>query len=250
MTARTLTTAALATLVVSPALSGCTAWMRDADFYAEELEALVETRTESVELCYDRYLEAEAEDAKGEVVVEFEVAEKTGALEKVSVVSADAPAPSGLAECVTAELDGLALDPPDANRAQATFTWNFAPGSRKKQAADPFGATKKGVLDCYSRHLAEVDREAQGTLTIDYAMNPETGAVSTIEVVADQTTAPEAVVECATEALMASAIPADKVEERNAQGRRTFTLRFEPYQVPEAAPAKAEAAPADTQAEG
>jgi hypothetical protein len=34
-----------------------------------------------------------------------------------------------LSQCVLRAMDGVALNPPDKKEAQATFSWNFAPGA-------------------------------------------------------------------------------------------------------------------------
>ncbi|PRQ03677.1 hypothetical protein ENSA5_13700 [Enhygromyxa salina] len=211
-------------------LSGCVMWMREPEFYTEELSELLEQRSEAIEACYDRFLSEEDPKAQGEVVVNFEVEAKTGELTNIEV-SPDSPkTPEALARCVTDELDTLALDPPDVKRAEATFTWAFVLGSQKRPPADPFAGAQEAVLACYSDHLREVDREARGELVVDYALDPETGAVAKLELVSDATTAPAPVVECATAALESAHLDPAKLDERNQSGRRTFALRYTPHE--------------------
>jgi hypothetical protein len=211
-------------------LSGCVMWMREPAFYTAELTELLESRTEAMQACYDRVLEQQDPNAEGEVVASFDVLEDTGALANVTViegVGSKGEAPAALADCVTAELAQLELDPPDVNPAHATFTWQFTRGTQKLPPADPFGGAQAAVLSCYSTHLATVDREAKGVLVVDYAFDRESGAVARLDVIADATTAPAPVVECAKLALAGARLDPAKLDERNAAGRRSFTLRYQ-----------------------
>jgi hypothetical protein len=215
----------IVTLMGLFSLSGCVMWMREPAFYTAELTELLEGRTEAMQACYDRVLEQQDPKAQGEVVVEFDVLDDTGVLSNVAV---QGEAPAALAECVTAELAQLKLDPPDVNPAHATFTWQFTRGSQKLPPADPFRGAQPTVLSCYSTHLATVDREAEGVLVVDYAFDRESGAVARLDVIADATTAPAPVVECIKLALAAARLDPDKLDARNAAGRRSFTLRYQP----------------------
>jgi hypothetical protein len=204
-------------------------WMRDPEFYTRELTELLEDRSEAIEACYDRVLSAHDAEASGDVVVTFVVAADTGALTNIEVDREHSTVSEPLAACVTTELATLRLDPPDVNTGNATFTWQFRRGSQKRPPADPFAGAQAAVLSCYSTHLATVDREAKGELVIDYAFDRESGAIERLEVVAETTTAPAPVVECAKQALAASKLAPEKLDDRNAAGRRTFTLRYQPF---------------------
>lgn len=210
-------------------LSGCVMWQRDVDFYTTELTELLEDRSEAIASCYDRVLSDSDPEASGDVVVKFVVAAETGALTNIELDREHSTVPEPLASCVTTELAALKLDPPDVNSGQATFTWEFRRGSQKRPPADPFAGAQTAVLSCYSTHLATVDREAKGELVIDYAFDLESGEIERLEVVAEGTTAPAPVVECAKQALAAAKLAPDKLEDRNAAGRRTFTLRYQPF---------------------
>jgi hypothetical protein len=206
-------------------LSGCVLWMRDPDYYTAELTELLEGRTEAMAACYDRVLEQQDPNAQGELVVEFDVLEDTGALANLVVSKRDAP--DQLVACVTDELVQLRLDPPDQNPAHATFTWQFTRGPQKRPPADPFAGVQQNVLACYSTHLATVDREAKGELVIDYAFDQKSGTVTQLDVVAESTTAPAPVVECAKLALAGARLDPEKLDERNLAGRRSFALRYQ-----------------------
>ena len=208
---------------------GCVKWMRDADFYRDELtEVLEDQHAEPIEACYDRVLDQDP-TAKGAVVVNFEVEKQTGKLTAIAVDSAQTDAPAPVVACVTDELALTTLSPPDAKTGVANYRWEFAPGSRKRPPADPFAGAEAAVLGCYADHLAKVDREAQGVLVVDYAFDRANGTVSALEVVGEGTTAPAPVVACAEAALRSATIDPSKLEDRNAAGQRSFTLRFEPW---------------------
>jgi hypothetical protein len=220
-------TSMLALILAS--LSGCVLWMRDPEFYTRELTELLEDRSETIEACYDRVLSENDPEASGDVVVKFVVAADTGALTNIEVDREHSTVPEPLAACVTNELAALRLDPPDVNTGKATFSWQFRRGTQKPLPADPFAGAQAAVLSCYSTHLATVDREAKGELVIDYAFDRESGTIERLDVVAETTTAPAPVVECAKQALAASKLAPEKLDDRNAAGRRTFTLRYQPF---------------------
>jgi hypothetical protein len=211
-------------------LSGCVLWMREPEFYTRELTELLDGRSEAIEACYDRALSEDDPNASGDVVVKFVVAADTGTLTNIEVDREHSDAAEQLAACVTAELAALRLDPPDVNAGHATFTWQFRRGSQKRPPIDPFAGAQAAVLSCYSNHLATVDRNAKGELVIDYAFDRKQGTIERLEVVPDATTVPGPVVECAMEALAASKLAPEDLDDRNAAGRRTFTLRYQAYQ--------------------
>jgi hypothetical protein len=205
--------------------SGCVLWQRDPEFYTSELTELLEGRSEAIAACYDRVLEQQ-EDAAGELAVTFDVAQDTGVLSNFVIVPDQTTVPDPLADCVTTELAQLRLEPPDVNDAHASFRWTFTKGPRKQPPADPFAGVQTAVLGCYGTHLATVDRNASGVLVIDYAFDRKLGTIERLEIVAEKTSAPADVVECAKQALAGAKLDPERLEDRNAAGRRTFTLRF------------------------
>lgn len=210
-------------------LSGCVLWMRDPEFYEQQVAELLESHAERIEACYDRYLSERDAEARGTVVVAFEVEKGTGRLTNIEVDAEQSTAPEGLAACVTEQLADSKLEPVDAKTARATFAWEFVRGSQKRPPADPFAGATMAVLACYASHLGEVDRDAQGDLVVDYAFDRERGGVERLEVVEEATTAPQPVVECAVAALRSARLDPEQLEDRNAAGRRSFALRYEPY---------------------
>jgi hypothetical protein len=219
----------LATLAIAVALPGCVLWMRDPEFYEQELTELLEAHAEPIEGCYDRYLSEQDPDARGLVVVNFEVEKRTGILEDIEVDAAQSTVPEPLAMCVTDELANIRLEPVDSRTAHATFTWEFIRGSQKRPPADPFAGAQERALACYADHLAKVDREAQGDVVIDYALDPESGAVERLDVVAEGTTAPPPVVDCVSKVFSSVQLDPQQLDERNTSGRRSFAFRYQPY---------------------
>lgn len=108
------------------ATSGCA--VRSAEFYRDDVQKLLESKSDDIKSCYDSAL-ASGDTVSGAVQVKFRVAEDSGAIENPSVVG-EAPAP--LQECVTKSLDGLKLTPADSNPGEGTFTWEFTIGAEKK----------------------------------------------------------------------------------------------------------------------
>jgi hypothetical protein len=204
-------------------------YMRDPEFYAQGLDEMLATRNDAIATCYDRFLDEQDPEARGELVVEFDVLKRSGELVNIAVDTSRTTVPDPLAACVTDELAELRFAPADAKTAHATFAWEFALGSRKRPPADPFAGVQEAVLACYSTYLSTVDREARGELVIDYAFDRQSGVLERFDVVQDSTTAPAPVVECASAALKSAKLAPEKLDDRNAAGRRSFALRYEPY---------------------
>lgn len=106
--------------------TGCA--VRTAEFYRDDVQKVLESKTSDIKTCYDAALVADKKIA-GTVQVRFMVAEETGAI-KDPKVQGEAPQP--LQECVTKSLEGLVLTPPDNNPGDGTFTWEFSVGEPKK----------------------------------------------------------------------------------------------------------------------
>ena len=99
---------------------------RDGESYRNDTRALLETQNDAIKACYDQQLKADPKTG-GTVVVKFSVQEDTGKILNAQIDEAQTTAPEALSRCVLDALDGLALDPPDACEAMATYTWEFAP---------------------------------------------------------------------------------------------------------------------------
>lgn len=111
------------------ALGGCSFYARSPDDYRTATREVLEKKNDKIEDCYKSELAAN-ENAKGKVVVRFDVEAKTGSLVKVKVVDNKTDASEGLQKCVVDALDGLKLDPPDERTGEATFEWEFGRAKR------------------------------------------------------------------------------------------------------------------------
>ena len=121
--------AAASLLAVAALTTGC--GLRSAEYYRDDVQKVLESKTGDIKTCYDRALEGDKKLA-GPVTVRFTVAEDTGKIQNPVVQGEANPA---LQECVTRNIDGLELQPPDVNPGDGTFTWEFSVGSPKKGAS-------------------------------------------------------------------------------------------------------------------
>ena len=120
--------------VVAASAQACSFNARKPEDYRQVTQELLATRADQLRTCYDAALAANASTG-GIVVVSFKVEGDTGKLLSPTVDAARTTAPEVLQKCVTAALDGLAIDPPDAREGSATFSWEFKPGSTTVAAA-------------------------------------------------------------------------------------------------------------------
>ncbi|MGD8858926.1 MAG: AgmX/PglI C-terminal domain-containing protein [Myxococcales bacterium] len=114
-------------LLLASLVAGCSFHARDPNAYREATRKVLETRSGEVRACYDAALEKN-EKVAGEVVVKLTVEADTGKIKNPKIVEDDTTAPAELSECIVGQLDGLAIDPPDARQGNATFTWRFEVG--------------------------------------------------------------------------------------------------------------------------
>lgn len=110
--------------VAGGSIAAC-ATARTPEAYRDATYAVLESRNSAVKSCYDDALKGE-DKVSGKVVVQFTVDNKTGAITDPKVDEAASTAPASLGQCVVKALDGLTIDPPDANVGNATFTWDFS----------------------------------------------------------------------------------------------------------------------------
>lgn len=107
--------------------AGCEFHARSPEDYRSVTRALIETRTSQIQSCYDEALKTNKE-AKGTVTVHFFVQEDTGALDNIEALPSSS-APEPLQQCVVTALQGLVLQPPDARKGDATFSFEFSANS-------------------------------------------------------------------------------------------------------------------------
>jgi len=104
---------------------GCSYAARSPENYRDDTQAALASKNDVIRACYDGVLKS-APGAQGAVTVNFEVETEHGTIGKVEVDKAATTAPEAVAECVTKNIAGLAIAPPDARTGQGTFSWNFA----------------------------------------------------------------------------------------------------------------------------
>jgi outer membrane biosynthesis protein TonB len=113
-----------ALIAATLSLAACSFYARGQDDYRKAVREVLDTRSADVEKCYRAELSAN-EQAKGKVVVQFDVEPKTGKFVGAKVVEGESTPNKPLQQCVLGSLDGLAIAPPDQRKGEATFTWEF-----------------------------------------------------------------------------------------------------------------------------
>lgn len=112
-------------------VSGCSFAARSPEMYRDDTKAVLETKNNDIHACYDGVLKT-TPGAAGKVTVKFEVETEHGKIVNVAVDKPNTTAPDPVAECVTKNISGLGISPPDKRLGQATFVWEFsapAPGT-------------------------------------------------------------------------------------------------------------------------
>jgi hypothetical protein len=114
-------------LVVSGLVLGsaaCSHVARDTATYERDTSALLDTREQAVQACYDAEL-ARNRSVVGKLTVHFRVEKATGKVVGVEWDRNRSTVGDTLATCVVAALRGLELDEPDRRDADATYTYAF-----------------------------------------------------------------------------------------------------------------------------
>ncbi len=73
--------------------------------------------------------------ANGKVTIKFDVETDGGRITNVAIDPTGTTAPRPVADCVTQNLGGLAVTPPDAQKGQGTWVYEFAAGTMTTPAA-------------------------------------------------------------------------------------------------------------------
>lgn len=107
--------------------AACSFHARSPDEYRDATQALLDTKSADIKTCYDAALKGK-NDLSGTVTVHFTVEAETGKIGNVQADAAKTQAPEVLQQCVVKALDGLALNPPDANPGDGTFEYQFVVG--------------------------------------------------------------------------------------------------------------------------
>ena len=120
------------------ALSGCGFAVRSPDMYRDDTQAAFAKKTDAMRACYDGVLKS-TPGAQGQVAVSFDVETEHGKLVNVAVLPGKTTAPPPVTECVTKNLDGVALNPPDGNKGEATWVFDFVAPAPAVQLTNPPG---------------------------------------------------------------------------------------------------------------
>jgi hypothetical protein len=112
-------------------LTGCSVAVRSPDMYRDDTKAALEKKNPDIQACYDGVLKG-SPGVGGKVTVKFDVETEKGAITNVSVDKANTTAPDSVADCVTKNINGVTIAPPDKRKGEATWVYEFnAPaGSR------------------------------------------------------------------------------------------------------------------------
>lgn len=108
--------------------AACAGTRRTPAAYRADTRQVLETRNAQIKSCYDGLL-ANDPSAAGTVTVRFVVEKETGAFTKATLDPGTTTAKEPLALCVIEAVNGLKLDPPDANEGQATFSYELKPSA-------------------------------------------------------------------------------------------------------------------------
>ena len=126
----------LALLALAVTAVGCSVAARDPNMYAQDTQKVLESRSGAIKTCYDELLKTD-KNISGNVTVKFMVKTETGDLTDIKVDPAGTTAPEALSQCVVTSLQGLKLNPPDAQEGLATFAWSFQAGAAAPASGAP-----------------------------------------------------------------------------------------------------------------
>lgn len=104
--------------------SGCSHVARDTATYERDTSAMLDTRTQQLQACYDAEL-ARNRSLVGKLTVHFTVEKKTGKVIALEWDRNRSSVSDTLATCVVSALHGLTLDEADRRDGVATFTYAF-----------------------------------------------------------------------------------------------------------------------------
>jgi hypothetical protein len=107
------------------ALGACA--VRSPEMYRDDTRKLLETRSSSLQACYDAELQVHP-DAAGKVIVRFTIEDDTGKLSNPQIDDLQSTPNRTLRGCVLDALKGLVLTPADERSGDATFVWEFQIG--------------------------------------------------------------------------------------------------------------------------
>ena len=115
----------LTAAVALASVTGCA--YRDAKMFSDDVQKAVQPKQPDMRACYEGVLRSNP-NASGTVAVAFEIETEEGRFTNVTVDQSKTTAPEPVQECVTKNLQGLAISPPDKKLGQGTMEFTFAPG--------------------------------------------------------------------------------------------------------------------------
>ncbi|WP_394837215.1 AgmX/PglI C-terminal domain-containing protein [Pendulispora rubella] len=105
---------------------GCSGAVRSPDVYRDDTRAALSAKDPDIRACYDDVLKSNP-TAAGKVTVKFEVETEAGKIQNAAVDKANTTAPDPVSDCVTKNINGVAITPPDAKKGEGTWVYEFAP---------------------------------------------------------------------------------------------------------------------------
>ncbi|MET0595623.1 MAG: AgmX/PglI C-terminal domain-containing protein [Polyangiaceae bacterium] len=111
-------------LAIPLALGACSFAARSPEMYRDDTGKALATKQNEIRACYDSVLKANP-GAAGTVTVKFDVETEQGKIHNVTVDKTKTTAPDNVSECVTRNIDGLTLAPPDARKGEGMWTYEF-----------------------------------------------------------------------------------------------------------------------------
>lgn len=121
------------------ALTGCGAAVRSPDMYRDDTQAAFAKKSDAMRACYDAVVKA-TPGAQGQVAISFDVETDQGKVTNVAVLPGKTTAPPAVADCVTKNIADVGLTPPDGNKGEATWVFDFVAPAPAVQLKNPPGA--------------------------------------------------------------------------------------------------------------
>lgn len=109
-------------LALGASATGCA--VRDATMFINDTQTVTAPKQEAIRACHTEALKTNPA-AAGLVVVSFTWQKDTGKLTDLAVVPGQTTAPAELQACVTKNLEGLMLAPPDKQNGRMTWSYDF-----------------------------------------------------------------------------------------------------------------------------
>lgn len=113
----------IASLLVT--MTGCSFAARSPEMYRDDTKAVLATKNDAIVACYNDVLKNDPK-AGGKVTLNFEVETEEGKIVNIAVDKAQTTASDAVVACVTKNVEGLALTPPDQRTGIASWSWDLS----------------------------------------------------------------------------------------------------------------------------